>query len=53
MIDFITARGWTIDFTFDRCPAGFIEFRHKAHLTFWRQTLKDACAYPEGVYGQA
>jgi hypothetical protein len=44
VIDFITSRGYAIDYTSDRCPKGFIEFRHKRDpgKTFWRLTLREA-----------
>jgi len=43
MIEFITSRGWTMEWGSERCPPGFIEFHHKRRReTFWRLTILEA-----------
>lgn len=51
-MEWITSQGWTVDFTaYDRCPPGFIEFRHRSlppRHTFWRRTIRQAYVYLGG-----
>ncbi len=48
-LDWICSMGWTVDYTSKRCLRKYIEFRHKAHRTFWRLTILEAFEYLGGV----
>lgn len=49
MIEWICSQGWTVDFTdTGRAPEGFIEFRHKQYIPFWRLTIREAFEYLGG-----
>lgn len=51
MLEWITRRGWTVDFTaYDRIPAGsrFIEFSHPSMGRFWRLTIREGYDYLRG-----
>lgn len=45
LIDWITSRGWTVDWN---QAEGHIEFRHQVEPTFWRLSTREAYEYLGG-----